>query len=356
MRHSSLAQRRGFTLVELLVVIAIIGVLVGLLLPAVQAARESARRAQCSNNLRQFGLAAIQFHDSYNRLPPGGAQDQSPYFGKVATPAAGEYGSSWMVYVLPYMEMNTIYEKYQFTGQSGWANANNQALVRDIIIKGFHCPTSPLEELCSATGNQAGVQASSYVGIAGAVDGMIPGTLYLEKRQATGTYGIAGASGALIPNGRLNFAAIKDGTTNVLLVSEHSNFLYDRPSSGPPSKYDWRNSGAYGFLMGVQQPGQPNIASGNAWSAVSNHTGSITTVRYGINDGVTRNSPFTNDCANQGVCGTGGVNTPLNSGHPGGVMVVLCDASVRFVSQTTAAETLGQLAIRDDGLPVKGLE
>src|SRR5262245_58703887 len=90
---------RGFTLVELLVVIAIIGVLVALLLPAVQAAREAARRSQCSNNLKQLGLAAHTFNDTYQRLPPGGGLKG----GGNGLGRTSDWGS-WLVYLLPYIE------------------------------------------------------------------------------------------------------------------------------------------------------------------------------------------------------------------------------------------------------------
>src|SRR5688500_15381069 len=95
-------QRGGFTLVELLVVIAIIGVLVALLLPAVQAAREAARRAQCSNNLKQLGLAALQFHDVHQHLPPG--------IGYSPTTANGVFGASFF-HLLPYLEKANLFDR-----------------------------------------------------------------------------------------------------------------------------------------------------------------------------------------------------------------------------------------------------
>src|SRR5438874_4555111 len=93
----SVMRRRGFTLVELLVVIAIIGLLVALLLPAVQAAREAARRTQCSNNLKQIGLAALQFEEVYKRLPPGAVWSSS-----------GTAKGSMYVYLLPYLEQSNL--------------------------------------------------------------------------------------------------------------------------------------------------------------------------------------------------------------------------------------------------------
>ena len=95
-------QRRGFTLVELLVVIAIIGILVALLLPAVQAAREAARRAQCANNLKQIGLAALQYHDVHQHLPPG--------IGYYPTTSHGVFGTSFF-HLLPYLEEGNLFDR-----------------------------------------------------------------------------------------------------------------------------------------------------------------------------------------------------------------------------------------------------
>src|SRR5687768_9569753 len=124
MSASIVCRRRvstGFTLVELLVVIAIIGVLVALLLPAVQAAREAARRMQCGNNLKQLGLACHNFHDTFKALPPSRSDD----------------GLTWCGYLLPYIEQRAYYEAFDFT--LPWPKQTVPALKTP--LKPFICPT-----------------------------------------------------------------------------------------------------------------------------------------------------------------------------------------------------------------------
>lgn len=125
------AARGGFTLVELLVVISIIGLLMGLLLPAVQAARESARRASCSNNLKQLALAAQNFHDVHRRLPPGryGFEDLD---------------HSWRTRLLPYLELESIYQQINLSKRWDDPQGNYQATRTSVPV--FRCPSSILEE------------------------------------------------------------------------------------------------------------------------------------------------------------------------------------------------------------------
>lgn len=362
MSRNLCVPRRAFTLVELLVVIAIIGVLVALLLPAVQAAREAARRMSCSNNLKQLGVAVHNFHDIKNRLPPGGAVDQAPEFGLHPTGTA--WGSSWFVYILPYMEQNPLFEKFDFAGGSGWGGAAGPPATGDtvhnpianrIIIPAYFCPSSPLDKMCLGVRTSGHLtMAPSYVGIGGAVPSAFPtGSAFTETRRflpASGagccTGGIESGGGTFISSGRLNFAHLQDGTSNVMIASEVSNWLRDVNNQ----QNDFRSQRQHGFIIGTSRNRPPNVNEGNGTG--DRRTFNFASIRYPINyytkavDGL----PVGGDCGNLGVCQNASTNIPLNSAHPGGVMILLGDGSVRFLPQTVSLFVLAQMATRDDGL------
>ena len=331
-------KRQAFTLVELLVVIAIIGILVALLLPAIQAAREASRRSQCNNNLKQIGLAIQNFHDTYKRFPPGGAMDQPP-FGTSTAGTGGNWGSSWLVYILPQVEQSALFNEWQFYNNSGPFNAYNNGLVAGKVIPTYVCPSSPLPT-DGSPGNTSATKVM-VVGISGAVNGLIPG--YTETRvNALPAGGIIGGGGVLIPNGKIGFRDVTDGSSNVLMASETGDYIYDNTGT----KQDWRPSWKWGWTLGVKSTGvSPNFVNDGG----DNRSPNLVTIRYSINQ-----RGFANDVTNTGVGGNASNNYqagnhPLNSTHPGGVNALLSDGAVRFLSDTLGLDVLANLATRDDG-------
>lgn len=179
------SRRNGFTLVELLVVIAIIGVLIALLLPAVQAAREAARRTQCVNNLKQIGLGWQNHHDVNNRFPPG----------YITTP---QPGWAWGTYILPYIEQTNLFAQMTpatrlYTSTVTPSNVTLTATTLDAFV----CPSDVAPEINNQRGN---LGTSSYVACSGTTLG--------------GTNGMAHA------DSKLTFASITDGSANTIVVGE----------------------------------------------------------------------------------------------------------------------------------------
>lgn len=209
-------QRQGFTLVELLVVIAIIGVMVGLLLPAVQAAREAARRMQCSNNFKQIGIAVHNYHDTFGTFPPG----FTDYIGD------GGNGWGWGVFLLPFMEQSALYDAINPTKQRfPLANTEDLYKVCQTPVAAYRCPSDPGRELNNHRGNFA---TSNYIGLWG-------------SNSAAGTHTGAG-NGMFFYRSRLKMRDVLDGTTNVLMIGERA--FPDSANSGKP----WRG----GIYAGVR--------------------------------------------------------------------------------------------------------
>jgi prepilin-type N-terminal cleavage/methylation domain-containing protein/prepilin-type processing-associated H-X9-DG protein len=230
-------RRSGFTLVELLVVIAIIGVLIALLLPAVQAAREAARRTQCANNLKQFGLGIHNYHDTFKVLPPAATAWDTP--PKV----------SWLVRILPFTEQTALYEKLNFKladvpfqrvykpKNANPNDPNTWSQARSHQVPYNQCPDEDYPSIVNPDDINNGVAYSSYAGNLGAqrTPGggscniwLTPGVHY-EITHGSADHGntwndinrLSGIFGRM-DFGPMNLGAIKDGTSNTFMVGESS--------------------------------------------------------------------------------------------------------------------------------------
>ncbi|MGH7199536.1 MAG: DUF1559 domain-containing protein [Planctomycetaceae bacterium] len=189
------AGRRGFTLIELLVVIAIIAILIALLLPAVQQAREAARRTQCRNNLMQLGLALHNYELAYETLPPGVVNDSGP----IQSNSQG-YHMSWLVQLLPYLDQQPMYQHVDFSASV--YDARN-AKVRSVTIAVLQCPSSPYNEP-RTDANGAAIAVTTYAGCHHDVEAPIA----------------ADNHGVLFLNSDVRYEEITDGSSNTIFVGE----------------------------------------------------------------------------------------------------------------------------------------
>lgn len=342
-------KQRGFTLIELLVVIAIIAILIALLLPAVQQARESARRTQCKNNLKQLGLAFHNYHDTFNTFPLGVRVSIPP------TPGQIHYGPSFYAGILPYLEQANVYSRLNFSGtHPGWTGAGggsvgnaNGAQINGVHIEAFVCPSSPLDKFIQ-DGNGGALQTCpSYVGISGAVDedktsAATPATDtdgFLNDRQVFGgnccaansQNGYFSASGILVWNESIGLNKVTDGTSNTIMVGETSDWSVDAAGN----RFDIRGGAPHGWLMGTDGFGVTST-----WGGPLARKFNLTSVRY---------APGTKNYNLSGVHNNHGPNNPLISAHTGGVQVVFADGHVSFISNNINLATLKAACSRDDG-------
>lgn len=334
----NISRRLGFTLIELLVVIAIIAILIALLVPAVQKVREAAARSQCQNNLKQVGLALLNYEGTYKRFPPSATADIMPWKTPV-TAGDADWGSSWMVFVLPYLEQGAIFQRWIFSGQSGWQNANDNALIQQVIIPNYRCPSSSLRMwnpyAATLPGKNGGTMYTSYVAISGASNDL--------NVQTFGS-NIYSNHGIMIAQGKIRMNQILDGTSSTMIVGEQSNELRDANGN---VVWGGKYGGAEGVSVTCQGPDgwiqgcQVNFPKGNTGN--TDVVYNTATIRYSINQiGFTTGTPGTPD-----NCGT---NIPLSSMHSGGVNILFADGSVRFWTNSTALPTLQAAASKDDGI------
>jgi prepilin-type N-terminal cleavage/methylation domain-containing protein len=352
-------RQKGFTLIELLVVIAIIAVLIALLLPAVQQAREAARRSQCKNNLKQMGLGLHNYHDVHLAFPSsGGHQANYPAQG-----AGTGIGPSQYVAILPFMDQAPMYNQWDFntTGTNGSGtdpgtnNLNNCTLASKSNLPWINCPSSALTNLNNSTLSNSypslplgGIQCNQYYGISGAANfGNFTDTSGLVNPAFTG--GIVSRRGMLTEYGNQKISGCTDGTSNTMIIGEISGYI--RASDG--KNYDERPAAGWPWYAG----GFGNVGAifGSLWD--SGPLISTVTIRHTPNKKATITSGTLFDiggCGHDASQAFGGFynrgNTPLSSFHTGGTHILLTDGAVRFISDNIDLGTLTKLAVRDDGL------
>ncbi|MEX2309027.1 MAG: DUF1559 domain-containing protein [Pirellulales bacterium] len=327
---------RGFTLVELLVVIAIIGILVALLLPAIQAAREAARRAQCSNNIKNVALAVLNYESSNKVLPVGSTFPTVDSKGD-PTPAIQaniDFTSSWIVLSLPYLEYQELFDSFVFKNP---ANGNPVPMrapenldERGIVLPVMQCPSDGYNQIKYtgdggnwARGNYAAnvgngaVYATSVThritqAISPGWNGRNPATGFLENKNFHRIRGVMG------PNVAVNIGQITDGTSKTILLGEVRAGIFE----GDP-----RGTWAFGH------------SGGNLLSWYGSHGDANGPNYCGVESDDIRGTGFT--CPNnpqlQLECmtcyGPGASDQATSrSSHPGGVHLAMCDGSVQFIS------------------------
>jgi len=347
-------RRPGFTLVELLVVIAIIGILVSLLLPAVQAAREAARRTQCSNNLKQLGLGVHNFHDTYKKFPYGMLRNQSPWFihpeiSRGAPHSNRRYGL--MHQLLPYVEQSALWDRWDQTN----FNANRRAPGSTVDWVGEHyfrqvvmtlvCPSNPgsLHSEPKVAGDDADdgqYFRTHYFGAAGTrgyprgPGGSRPSLLNpfapvqpdppRPANTSTFTY-IARSDGILAQNMQYGIKDAVDGTSNTLLLGERSyqDVVFDSSPIVDDHIRDW------GWVwFGAQ---------GDNFLGTGVPINFVLPTNFDTLSGGTQQLLFEDRINAYG------------STHPGGAQVTLTDGSVRFVSETISPIVFRALGTRAGG-------
>ena len=320
-RRTLSARQSGFTLIELLVVIAIIAVLIALLLPAVQQAREAARRAQCKNNMRQLGLAAHNYHGTHQMIPPGlVAFSPSPGYGGYAGQGTG-------MFLLPYIEQGNLYERYEHV--KGFDHNDNQDVVNTQIAV-YKCPSTPggdritdcdnpFASLFGGSAAQNGdntAAVTDYNGIRYVND--IRGWEFHTTGLMSHIWDFGGTDATNNMSEASRLADCTDGTSNTILYYEQS---------GRPNHY----------IMG-QNVGEITGAHAR-WSSPWSFSFGID-VSTSSADGTTQNGPCVMNCNNE---------FQPYSFHTGGVHITLADGSGRFISENIDGHTFWALCGRADG-------
>jgi prepilin-type N-terminal cleavage/methylation domain-containing protein len=360
----------GFTLVELLVVIAIIGMLIALLLPAVQAAREAARRMQCTNHVKQLSLALHTYADAYSAFPNDGWADN---FNHAASPA----NLSVFTRLLPYVEQSALYAKFNFglpygtAPNTNAANSGNNALEGNPSINYFKCPSN------SGTEAPDGVSATNYVGIAAGTATKVAATSH-AGRAGNANYEVkpSGAVNTLaaettanryaasyVSNGVITFdstttfGTLADGTSNVIVFGELT--WAGVQEGGKHVETNWAQGTKVNYTAAVPgDPDDPDDAGTPAATSVNLHNvkvvSSVDAIKLAsasagnkvINGG--KSSTTATKVAFQNKSNVGS----FGSNHTGSAVFGLGDGSVRVISDTIDNLIIERAAHASDGASV----
>jgi prepilin-type N-terminal cleavage/methylation domain-containing protein/prepilin-type processing-associated H-X9-DG protein len=295
--------RRGFTLVELLVVIAIIGILVALLLPAVQVAREAARRTQCSNNLKQLGLALNTFHDTYRVMHPSALTTGTLARRKLNIPGTALHG--WGMFVYPYIEQKALYDQYKW--DQDWYSVGNKP-VREQFVQALVCPTTPNSNRTDSatTSGVAWVSSAADYSINSAVEATNLKNLGLIDAGTSAKNG-----GPMGVDTAWQFADVTDGLSTTISYSE---------DSGRPGNYH-NTLKVSGRITGASALDRDND--------------------YNLHGIETKNFTSPGPCAIN--CSN---DNEFYSFHPRGMNVVMCDGSLRFLNQSMPFRIVAALVTR----------
>jgi prepilin-type N-terminal cleavage/methylation domain-containing protein/prepilin-type processing-associated H-X9-DG protein len=354
------AARRGFTLIELLVVIAIIGVLIALLLPAVQSAREAARRAQCVNNLKQIALACFNYESAQGSFPMGDIPTKfvDPAYGQ----CAGAYFYSAFTFILPYIEQGNDFAQYNFSIPSdlyaqGIRAINNPNFTAGYqLITSYLCPSDTPSAPDQLTVNYTARKQGSYAENRGRWENINfnwavasypdPGQPYYQNCNA------GGGDGMFMPMSVVRIADVTDGTSNTFFFGEQTRF----PNEGPGSQFGWVSLLASWYDHSISWPLGPyrglaaRITAGAfvipQLNAPPDTTGAIASACFaGVvqpPDWLKNSNPPGGPCLLLGQWG-------FRSLHPGGANFAMADGSVKFLKSSISPLTYRALGTRNLG-------
>lgn len=320
-------RRRGFTLIELLVVIAIIAVLIALLLPAVQQAREAARRSQCKNNLKQIGLALHNYHDTFGKLPPGGVYVNESQPTNSNGGAITEWGPSWMVLILPQMEQTNLLQLYSplYAISCPAATYQGNATLRSSKVPNYRCPSDNNIDIPYNDGVMPTVlwARASYAASAIQLSGGGAFTQTPWNQQASFQRGMFGVSDAA------KFGDVTDGLSNTVASWE----IRAGCTSG-----DFRGVWASSRAVGVMSGG---CGTGDCKGINDTRDG------FGADDvlgcpGGNANDPAT--LSNMPCWNGGDGQHGPKSTHTGGAHALMGDGSVQFMAQNMNLNTFNAIS------------